>query len=109
MTLTRIDTATFSDVAHDAEAMAKDVEDLKSDLSSMNLAACRFWVGDGREGFNNLYTSIEMQMKDISEEFWDLYDTILDIEVMYMEADQEIATQLDSSEMADVDGAVTSA
>lgn len=98
MTLTKVDTKHFSDVELAAQAIAQDVESLRSRMSTARTVALMNWVGKGRTGFEDLYYVIDRQMKDISEEFWAIYDALCDAEGTFLEADQEIATQISSGE-----------
>lgn len=99
--LTTLNTEHFSDVELAAQSIAQSVESLQSDLASVKVALDTCWVGKGRQEFNNLYKVIEFQLKDISKEFWVIYDTLCDAEVSYLEADQELATQINSGEELD--------
>lgn len=100
--LTRLDTERFSDVELAAKGVAENVERLQSKLANVKVMADINWVGKGREEFNNLYKVVELQLKDISKEFWSIYDALCDAEVSYLEADQELATQINSGELGGV-------
>lgn len=97
MAIKSLNTSSFSDVELAAKAAAETVGDLKALLSSSKVAATRNWVGDGREAFNNLFYVVDQQMKDISEEFWAMYDALVEIEGTYIEADQAIATEINTA------------
>lgn len=98
MALTKVDTKHFSDVELAAQAIAQEVEGLRSRMSTARTVALMNWVGKGRTGFEDLYYVVDRQMKDISEEFWAIYDALCDAEGKFLEADQEIATQISSGE-----------
>ena len=96
--LTKLDTEHFSDVELAAKEVATQVEHLQSRLSAVKAKVDTAWVGNGRQEFNNLYKVVEYQLKDISKEFWTIYDTLVDAEGVYLEADQELATEIASDE-----------
>ena len=93
MALTRVSTERFSDVEVAAREIAQRVEELKSLVSQSREEACANWVGDGCKEFMDLSIVIQQQMKDISDEFWDVYETLVDTEVAFMEADNGVASQ----------------
>lgn len=94
MAVKTLDTTTFGDVEVAARAIAQSVEDLKALVSQSREMACANWVGDGCKQFMDLSIVIQQQMKDISDEFWDVYETLVDTEVAYMEADGAVSTQI---------------
>lgn len=97
MAINKLDTTNFSNVELAAEAIAQEVGDLRASLKLSRTLALMHWVGEGRTGFENLFYVIDQQMKDISDEFWDMYSALVEIETSYMEADQAIATQINSA------------
>ena len=97
MAIRTLDTEHFSDVELSAKSIAERVRNLQGDLSGCKTVALADWVGQGRTGFEDLYLAIDMQMKDISDEFWNIYEALISAEEAYMEADQDIATQIESS------------
>ena len=96
MGLTTVNTEHFSDVELAAKAVAEQIEDLQLNLSKAKAVAQANWIGDGATEFANLYSAINQQMKDISEDFWDVYETLVDIEGEFLEADQSLATDIAS-------------
>lgn len=101
----KLNTDHFSNVELAAKEVAERIEHLQSKLANVKVAADSNWVGKGRQEFNNLYKVVEFQLKDISKEFWAIYDALCDIEGSYLEADQELATEINSREF---DGTTTS-
>ena len=83
MALTRLDTEHFSDVEVAAREIANDVENLKTLIATSKSIAMQNWVGGGRDEFSNLCYAVERQMKDISEEFWSVYDALVDAEGVF--------------------------
>ena len=100
--VTKLNTDHFSDVELAAKDVAERIEHLQSKLANVKMAADSNWVGKGRQEFNNLYKVVEFQLKDISKEFWAIYDALCDIEGSYLEADQELATEITSGEFGGV-------
>ena len=94
MALTRVDTEHFSDVEVAARSIAQSVSDLKTIVASSRSRLGGNWDGEGRREFDNLSYVIERQMKDISDEFWDVYETLVDAEGAFLEADQAVATEV---------------
>lgn len=97
MTLQTVNTEHMSDVELAAKRVAEDVRTLESDLRSSATAACWDWVGEGRGGFNDLSQVVTMQIKDIADELWKLYEKLIEIEGAFMEADQAMGTDFESA------------
>lgn len=96
MTLVTVNTEHFSDVEVAARNIANDVQSLQTLISASRDLAGAHWHGEGRNEFDNLSRIIQQLMKDISDEFWDVYETLVDAEGAFLEADQEVATKIDS-------------
>lgn len=101
MALTKLDTEHFSDVELAAETIANNVENLKTLMSKSKTLAMQNWIGDGRNEFSNLCYAVEQQMKDISDEFWSIYDALVEAEGVFLTADQELATAISSGEISE--------
>ena len=93
MALTYVNTTRFSDVEVAARNIAESVEELKSLVAQSREDATQHWVGDGSKEFMDLSIVIQQQMKDISEEFWTVYESLIDTENAFMEADNGVSTQ----------------
>ena len=76
-----------------ARNIAESVEELKSLVAQSREDATQHWVGDGSKEFMDLSIVIQQQMKDISEEFWTVYESLIDTENAFMEADNGVSTQ----------------
>ena len=98
MSLTKLDTTNFGDVEIAMRDIAQTVGDLRAQLTTSKTLALLNGVGEGRTGFENLFLVIDQQMTDISDEFWEMYEELIEIEGAYLEADQELATQIASGE-----------
>lgn len=97
MALTTVDTENFSDVEQKFQSLAQVVEGLKTDLDRTCAKAERYWTGEGYEAFKNLTVAVKMEMADISEEFWEAYEALCEAEGLYLEADMDIGTQIESA------------
>lgn len=97
MTLEKLNTEHFSDVELAAESIAKDVREMKANIARAKTLAAANWVGEGRAGFNALAVAVEWQIKDIADEFWKLYEKLIEIEGAFMEADQQLGTEFETA------------
>lgn len=97
MTLTRVNTEHFSDVELAAKAIAEDVRSLQSDLALSRQLVLQNWAGEGRAGFMDLSIAVEWQIKDIADEFWKMYEKVIEIETAFMEGDQGLATEYETA------------
>ena len=97
MTLKTVNTEHMSDVELAAKRVAEDVRTLQADLKMCTTLARFNWVGEGRVGFSDLSVAVEMQIKDIADELWKLYEKLIEIEGAFMEADQAMGTDFASA------------
>ena len=100
--ITRLDTSNFDAVAVAARDVAEKVEDLQLDLARAHKAVSEHWLGNGYSEYLTLYAVVEQLMVDISDEFIDVYDALCESQAAYLAADQDVATQIDSSAFGDV-------
>lgn len=96
MALTELNTTHFADVELAARDIANNVSDLKQMISMSRTAAVLNWMGDGRNEFEDLSYVIEQQMKDISDEFWTVYESLVEAEGTFIEADNAVATEFNA-------------
>lgn len=96
MALTKLDTEHFSDVEVAAREIANNVRDLQTIVSTSRTATVMNWMGDARNEFEDLSYVIEQQMKDISDEFWTVYESLVEAEGTFIEADNALATEFNS-------------
>lgn len=96
MALKTVNTEHFSDVEVAARELANQIEDIKSTITTANALVQSSWVGRGADAYGDLSYVIEQQVKDVSEEFWDVYDALVDAEKAFLEADQKQATSIAS-------------
>ncbi len=96
MALTKVDTEHFSDVEVAARELANQIEDIKSTIKTANATVQSFWRGRGADAYGDLSYVIEQQVKDVSDEVWDVYEALVDAEGAFLEADQALATEIAS-------------
>lgn len=90
-------TEKFGQAELDVRDLANKVGDLKAELDTCKNALLANWVGDGRASFKSCYDVIAGNINDISEEVWDLYDSLCNAEEAYIEADRDIASSISQS------------
>lgn len=99
MALQKVSTEHFSDVEVAARELANQIEDIKSTITTANAFVQSSWVGRGADAYGDLSYVIEQQVKDVSEEFWDVYEALVDAEKTFLETDQELATNIASGDV----------
>lgn len=90
-------TENFGQAEIDARNLATRMSDLKADLNTCKNALLANWVGDGRASFEAYFYALTREFDDISEEMWDLFDSLCDAESAYIEADNDVATSIESA------------
>lgn len=90
----KVDTENFSDVEVAARNLAQTITNMQAQVSLSKTAAIQHWQGRGCTAFIDLYDVIDQQMKDVSAEFWDIFETLVGAEESYLEGDQGAATDI---------------
>lgn len=98
MSLETLDTKHFGEVELSAESIANTIRDLKADIAKSKRLAERSWVGEGRTQYDNLSYVVDQQIQDVSDEFWDVYESLIEAQETYLEADHELSTAIASGE-----------
>jgi hypothetical protein len=80
-----------------AKHAAEKVRDLKLKIQTADFAASQRWLGKGHQEFKKFAYTIEIQLKDISDEFWDFYEELIEVHDAYLTADEEAATAVNSA------------
>ncbi|MCR5830202.1 MAG: WXG100 family type VII secretion target [Lachnospiraceae bacterium] len=52
------------------------------------------WYGKGKTEFEKDYSTVYQQLSDISDIMYDLYDSLVDSDAIYIQADESIAKSL---------------
>lgn len=92
-----LDTKHFADAEKSAKEIAQNVEELRNNLETITRETTEGWMGAGYKQFDLLAETVKIQMKDVSQEFWDLYDSLVNAEASFLEADDELRTKMNSS------------
>lgn len=97
MALETLNTEHFSDVEVAARELANQIEDIKSTIKTANAYVQSCWEGQGSNAYGDLSYVIEQQIKDVSEEFWAVFEALCDAEKTFLETDQALATDIASA------------
>lgn len=97
MALKTVDTEHFGDVELKLKECAQTVEGLKADFNRACGNAEKSWTGEGHDAFQDLAARAEMEMSDISDEFWAAHEALCEAEGLFLEADAKVGTKMRSS------------
>lgn len=91
-----LSTEYFAEAEKAAKLVAEAVRDLRTKIQMADYAASQKWLGKGHQQFKNLAYTVEIQLRDISEEFWSFYEDLTDAHSSYLEADEAAATSVNA-------------
>ena len=89
--LLKVDTTHFPYALESIEAMAKNMENIVSDLNSYKAEIIRNWVGEGRNQFEKSYRIMLRKLQDGTDITWDMYEKLISAETELIQADVDIA------------------
>lgn len=96
MALVKVDTAEIEKTAMDFRNSIRCFENYRLQMEFVGSRLMDTWRGIGRNQFETQYTILKRQLKDISEELYDIYDSLLEAENFYVKNDNEYAKALKS-------------
>lgn len=67
------------------------------DMNNATNQVLRNWIGSGRNQFETQMALMKQQLDDISEGLYDIYDSLVDSEVAYIDEDEAVAKQFSIS------------
>lgn len=76
------------------QELAKSVQSLKGELNEYIIYGIDDWQGQGRNMFERKYKLIMRQLKDMSEEIYDIGEDLLTAAEAYIQADMDSAKGL---------------
>lgn len=91
-----LDTKSFAQAETDAQKIAQQVNTLKDRVLLTTANVGIGWLGKGHSEYDTLAKTIEMQIKDISKEFIEFAEALIEAETKYIEGDREAATRINS-------------
>lgn len=92
--VTHLDTQKFKDTIAAFNKGIDDYNSIKDDVERTTTNLFLNWQGEGKKQFEKDYTTIFQQLKDIADIMYELYNTLVDAEATYIEADEQAAKLL---------------
>lgn len=99
--LEKVNTAHFSDVELAAKSLAEDVREIKAKILEANETVMWTWEGEGADAYDDFSFVVGQLIKDVSDEFWDVYEALVNAEGIFLGEDQSLATDIASSNVTD--------
>jgi WXG100 family type VII secretion target len=87
----KLDTSGFESACKSFENGTKEFDDLVERFRNASEALLQSWDGKGGNEFEYQYNLLKGKLKDISEDLYEIYEALLEAEVAYSEADDEMA------------------
>lgn len=91
----KLDTSNMSVVADKCETLADKMRTLKQDLDNSKVSLVEQWHGEGSNMFKKKYHYLTRQLKDLSEDLYEIAESIRKAEDSYIQADMDAAKALD--------------
>lgn len=90
-----LDTRSMSEIAGKCEKIANRMRTMKQDLDDAKTRLVAQWHGEGSSTFQKKYHFLVQQLKDLSENLYDLAEEIRTAEDAYIQADMDAAKLMD--------------
>ncbi len=90
-----LDTSNMSSVAESCKNLAERMRKLKQDLDNAKIDAVTKWAGDGCNMFQKKYHYLIQQLSDITDDLFDISESIYNAEDSYIQADMDAAKTMD--------------
>lgn len=91
----KLDTSNMSVVAEKCETLAEKMRTLKQDLDNSKVSLVEQWHGKGSNMFQKKYHYLAQQLKDLSEDLYEIAENIRKAEDAYIQSDMDAAKILD--------------
>ena len=91
----KLDTSNMSGIAEKCETLAEKMRTLKQDLDNSKVGLIEQWHGEGSNMFQKKYHYLAQQLKDLSEDLYEIAECIRKAEDAYIQADMDAAKVLD--------------
>lgn len=85
----------MNSVAGKCEKLAEKMRTLKQNLDNSQVNLIENWHGKGSNMFQKKYHYLAQQLKDLSEELYEIANAIRDAEDAYIQADMDAAKAMD--------------
>ena len=90
-----LDTTNFSSVAHHCQDLANKMRQLKQDLDNGKVEVLTSWEGKGSKAFQKKYHFLIQQLGDVTDELFDIAESIWNAEDSYIQTDMDAAKSMD--------------
>lgn len=90
-----LDTTHMDAVLEQYSRLATQLRNLKNEMSTTVTDVLFSWVGDGRNEFECKVRLMIQHFSDMTDEFWDTYEELLDADSKYRQTDVDAAKKMD--------------
>lgn len=89
-----LDTHQFSTTIQAFKEGVQEYNEIRTDVERITNALFILWQGKGKKQFEKDYTTIYRQLTDIEDILYELYNSLIDAQAAYIQADEEAAKML---------------
>lgn len=86
-----LDTSGFESACKTFEEASRSFTDYVNQLESISESLLDTWEGKGRNQFEYQYKLLKGKLKDISDDLYEIYESLMESELKYVDADEEVA------------------
>lgn len=91
MSVTTLDTSGFEAACKKFEQAGKDFDTCIDKIETTSSTLLDSWEGKGRKEFEYQYKLLKGKLEDISDDLYEIYNSLQEAEVTYSETDDEVA------------------
>ena len=92
--VTHLDTNKFSSTIQAFKEGVSEYNEIRTDVERTTNTLFLSWQGKGKTQFDKDYTTIYQQLTDIEDILYELYNSLIDAQAAYIQADEEAAKML---------------
>lgn len=86
-----LDTSNFTSASNELKSAVTQFGDIKANIRSATTDLLAVWQGDARKAFEGKYDLLDSKLEDLEEYLIDFYESMLDAEIAYQDADSSVA------------------
>ena len=93
----KLETKQMQNAANQFKSITLEFSWAKGDIEKATTALLSTWVGESRNAFETQYTVLTRALKDLEENLYDFYDSLVQAEAAYIDADKEVSKAIDQA------------
>lgn len=95
--VTNLETSQLQAASILIRTVIEELTNSKNDIEKSTTQLLSTWIGESRNAFEKQYKVLNRAIADIEETLYDFYDSLVESEAAYIEADREVSRAIDQA------------